>query len=785
MSAACPGPDAYTGLIRALLGAVDCNVRAYSQAGYQALTAPNSLFPTALSILLVIYVAIIGYRMMFGLGGLRIGELPVIGLRIGLILAVGLGWSTFQTLVFNLAMDAPLQVAQVVGGPAARSGSALAADPLGGLQTAYDQLVANAEAFGRAAGANAQVLTGGPARASEGLWRASTALFLTTAGLLVLAQVSVGVLTAIGPIFIALFLFDATRGLFVGWVRALAGAALAPLVCWVGVELQLIVLEPWLVRLAQQRASGALDIDTAYAASAVVLAFAAAQVALLSAGTAIAGGFRLGGPRARGRLVLLAVTSQAAAGGIGREPRPDPCAAARKRGRPRAGGGLRRFGLVGRRRAGRGRRLRRGGQSTRPAPLRAPGPIGRRPMKGFVVTLAFGLALLAGGADAALRPAPGAVDPRIRLAPYDPDEVYEIAGVLGYSLTLEFGEGERIENVAIGDSLGWQVTPNRRANLLFLKPMDARPGTNMTVITNLRRYNFQLSVRARPPRARSHLCRCASSIRRRSRPWPEPPPPPNRPGREPRLQRHRGRTGTCRRGCSTTAMPPTSPSPKAPDYPAIFVIDEKRRKSVVNVSFRDGFLVVDQVAPGFALRDASGVALIHNDAYQARRARGFPRAQARPKGLRADEQQRHLQPAPETAAPESPVLARGPTTRVGRRESPFAVLPGVGVAVLIGLAVFASLSHGRAARAQMIPGAAPVPPRHAHPVLGPVVADRRATAGGAHASAPAGGGRAQLPPRRPPTCAPRPWWSTSASRGRGPAAGPGRRLAQAQDTGRG
>jgi len=297
MSGLCPDPSVDAGLIRGLMGAVDCNVRAYSQAGYQALVAPTSLFPAALSLLLVIYVAVLGHRMLFGLGNLRLGDLPVIGVRLGVVLAVGLGWSAFQTVVFDLAMDAPLQVARVVGEPAARSGSALAARPLDGLQSAYDQLVADAAAFGKAAGPNAQALQGGPARASEGLWRASAALFLTTAGLLVLAQVATGVLSAIGPIFIALFLFDATRGLFSGWVRALAAAALAPLVCWIGAELLLIVLDPWLTRLAAERAANALNPDTANAAVAVVFAFAAAQVALLAAGSAIAAGFGQGGDR--------------------------------------------------------------------------------------------------------------------------------------------------------------------------------------------------------------------------------------------------------------------------------------------------------------------------------------------------------------------------------------------------------------------------------------------------------------------------------------------------------
>ncbi|HEX2800866.1 MAG TPA: TrbG/VirB9 family P-type conjugative transfer protein, partial [Phenylobacterium sp.] len=106
------------------------------------------------------------------------------------------------------------------------------------------------------------------------------------------------------------------------------------------------------------------------------------------------------------------------------------------------------------------------------------------------------LALLAVPA-AAVVPHPGSGDPRIHEVLYDPSEVVELHGVLGYQLSLEFDPGERIENVAIGDSLGWQVTPNRKANLLFIKPMAQRPDTNMSVVTNLRRYNFQLSVRGK------------------------------------------------------------------------------------------------------------------------------------------------------------------------------------------------------------------------------------------------------------------------------------------------
>jgi type IV secretion system protein VirB9 len=93
---------------------------------------------------------------------------------------------------------------------------------------------------------------------------------------------------------------------------------------------------------------------------------------------------------------------------------------------------------------------------------------------------------------AAMVPTPGPVDPRIRTIVYNPREVVTILGQPGFQIMVEFGPNERIENISIGDSLAWQVTPNRRANLLFLKPLDPRLSTNMTVVTNQRRYAFDL-----------------------------------------------------------------------------------------------------------------------------------------------------------------------------------------------------------------------------------------------------------------------------------------------------
>jgi len=120
---------------------------------------------------------------------------------------------------------------------------------------------------------------------------------MSTAGLLAIATIAVGVLVAVGPLFIALFLFESTRGVFAGWVRATLAAALAPLVCWISTTVLLVVLEPSLVSLARSREAGVADTDAATLASALIFIFAFAQTALSVAVGVVAGGFRLPSPR--------------------------------------------------------------------------------------------------------------------------------------------------------------------------------------------------------------------------------------------------------------------------------------------------------------------------------------------------------------------------------------------------------------------------------------------------------------------------------------------------------
>lgn len=94
-----------------------------------------------------------------------------------------------------------------------------------------------------------------------------------------------------------------------------------------------------------------------------------------------------------------------------------------------------------------------------------------------------------------------AADNRLRTIPYDEEAIVSIVGHSGIQSTIQFGRDERIENVAVGDSSAWQVTPNRRGTVLFVKPLAPTSLTNMTVVTDKRTYMFDLSTgrKAGPP----------------------------------------------------------------------------------------------------------------------------------------------------------------------------------------------------------------------------------------------------------------------------------------------
>ena len=292
----CLPPAADMGLVEGLLGSVECNVLSMAEAGYGAFASPGSPVSIALTILLTLYIAMLGFRMMIGRAPLMIGDLTMTALKIGAVLALATSWPTYQQLVFDTLFRGPEQLGAGMLDAVQPASSMLGSNPLQGLQTAYNEMQESGAFLSQRSVGQISPFQGGNGFGAFALNMASFLLLMTTLGVILTAKIVLGLLLALGPIFVACLLFDSTRGLFEGWLRAAVAFALAPMLavlCLVG---QLMLLEPHLLRLAEARAQGVVDLAPTSSILLLSMIFTGVAFALAVATGMIASGFKL--PRA-------------------------------------------------------------------------------------------------------------------------------------------------------------------------------------------------------------------------------------------------------------------------------------------------------------------------------------------------------------------------------------------------------------------------------------------------------------------------------------------------------
>jgi type IV secretion system protein VirB9 len=101
-------------------------------------------------------------------------------------------------------------------------------------------------------------------------------------------------------------------------------------------------------------------------------------------------------------------------------------------------------------------------------------------------------------ANALETPRSASQDGRIRFVDYQPYNITKVVGTLRSSVQIEFAADEEIVHVALGNSVAWEVAP--AGNILFLKPRENQPVTNISVVTtrrdgSTRSYQMELTVR--------------------------------------------------------------------------------------------------------------------------------------------------------------------------------------------------------------------------------------------------------------------------------------------------
>jgi P-type conjugative transfer protein VirB9 len=99
-------------------------------------------------------------------------------------------------------------------------------------------------------------------------------------------------------------------------------------------------------------------------------------------------------------------------------------------------------------------------------------------------------------ARAEVAPKRGTADARVRTVAYSASNVVAVDATYGVSTMIVLGDGEKIETVAVGDSISWKIEPNKKGNIIFLKPVEPKASTNMNIVSDKHVYTFIL--RARP-----------------------------------------------------------------------------------------------------------------------------------------------------------------------------------------------------------------------------------------------------------------------------------------------
>ncbi len=293
MAGSCPSPALTDPIVRQLTTTVDCNVQTLAHDGYATLFGAGGGFGGVLTVALTLYVALLGYQLMLGRTQLRISDFAVRAVSLGAVLALATQWDTYQAVVYRLLFDGPRQIATLVLTGIQPPQSIFRTDVFDGLQRAFDDLSGFANGFALHSQPNANPLLGGTSMGALLLTAAGSTLLLSSLGVILACKIVLGLLLGLGPLFIVMFLFDATRGVFEGWLRATLAFAFVPLVAILLLGVILVILEPSLIQLEQQNASGVFVLAPTYSVIILIMVFVGVMTGALTAIGVIAGGFKL------------------------------------------------------------------------------------------------------------------------------------------------------------------------------------------------------------------------------------------------------------------------------------------------------------------------------------------------------------------------------------------------------------------------------------------------------------------------------------------------------------
>ena len=309
--ASCVTINPAAGSAETMVNAVDCYIQSTVQAGYANLLGQGSMFNVALTIALTIYVAIIGYRLIFGRSSLSVGEMMPRMIMIGAVLALTSNWATYQVLVYDVLTDGPQEIVSAINPDDGNvRGITERVDMLSG------RMVDLADAWTEFDARPDQMLPTNPITTETAtlpvtannitafvapkdslgpnmLLLSALFLVLASAGVLVVAKIILGVLLLLGPVFAVLGLFASTRGLALGWGRAAVMMALVPIMTMITSAGAVAALEPILTQMYVSAGQGDFSLRAALTILVIVLIMVAVAVQLFRIGRTIVSGWTL------------------------------------------------------------------------------------------------------------------------------------------------------------------------------------------------------------------------------------------------------------------------------------------------------------------------------------------------------------------------------------------------------------------------------------------------------------------------------------------------------------
>lgn len=293
MSDLCSPLSQGAGFISSTTGTIDCQAQILGSGAWAALAAPGSTLGIVLTGFLTITIALIGYNLLLG-SAFTVRGVTVAFVKIGAVFALATSWPAYRTLVYDLVTYGPGQLVREIG---PRAGVVGSDGTLVQRLDLADRSLVQLSILGAGYVPSTPETQVPPAPFvgfdSFALGGSRILFLLSAIAGLSIVRIVTGLMLAFGPFFIAFLLFDGTRGLFEGWVRVLAGAAIGAVSTSIVLGLELGLLEPWLSNVLARRMSGEPLPTVPTELFVIGCLFAIAVVAALYASMRVAYAFRL------------------------------------------------------------------------------------------------------------------------------------------------------------------------------------------------------------------------------------------------------------------------------------------------------------------------------------------------------------------------------------------------------------------------------------------------------------------------------------------------------------